>query len=59
LTDLLGVEVMPYHSLGVGKRPRFGIESDGADDPEPPSQETLIGWVTSLRDLGVNVVNRI
>ncbi|MDP6073169.1 MAG: glycyl-radical enzyme activating protein [SAR202 cluster bacterium] len=59
LTDLLGVEVMPYHSLGVGKRPRFGIESDGADDPDPPSQETLIGWVTSLRDLGVNVVNRI
>ncbi|MDP6420371.1 MAG: glycyl-radical enzyme activating protein [SAR202 cluster bacterium] len=57
LSNLLGVEVMPYHSLGVGKRPRFGLESDGSVDPAPPSQETVAGWVTSLRDLGVDVVN--
>ncbi len=57
LTGLLGVEVLPYHSLGIGKRPRFGLESDGSIDPEPPGQETVAGWVDSLRSLGVGVIN--
>ncbi len=57
LSGLLGVEVMPYHSLGIGKRPRLGLESDGSADPAPPSQETVAGWVDSLRSLGVGVVN--
>ena len=57
LSGLLGVEVMPYHSLGVGKRPRLGLESDGSVDPAPPSQETVVGWVDILRSLGVRVVN--
>jgi pyruvate formate lyase activating enzyme len=57
LPGLLGVEVLPYHSLGIGKRPRLGLESDGSADPAPPSQETVAGWVGSLRSLGVEVVN--
>jgi len=57
LSDLLGVEVLPYHSLGIAKRDRFGIEADGADDPVPPERETVVGWVELLRGLGVNVVN--
>ncbi len=57
LSGLLGVEVMPYHGLGIGKRPRFGLGSDGGADPAPPSQETVAGWVDSLRGLGVKVIN--
>jgi len=52
-----GVEVMPYHSLGTGKRRRLGLESDGSEDPEPPRPETVAEWVDSLRRLGVRVVN--
>jgi pyruvate formate lyase activating enzyme len=58
LTGLLGVEVMPYHSLGVGKRPRLGLEADGSVDPQPPSLETVADWVDTLRNLGVNVINK-
>ncbi len=57
LSGLLGVEVLPYHSLGIGKRPRFGLESDDGADPEPPSQDTVAGWVDFLRSLGVRVIN--
>ncbi|MDP6823667.1 MAG: glycyl-radical enzyme activating protein [Dehalococcoidia bacterium] len=57
LSGLLGVEVLPYHSLGIAKRDRFGIEADGADDPVPPEKETVAGWVELLRDLGVEVIN--
>jgi len=57
LPGLLGVEVMPYHGLGAGKRRRFGMESDGSADPPSPSQETVARWVASLRRLGVTVVN--
>ena len=57
LSGLLGVEVLPYHSLGIAKRDRFGIVSDGADDPVPPEKETVVGWVEFLRGLGVEVIN--
>ena len=57
LPRLLGVEVMPYHGLGAGKRRRFGMESDGSADPPSPDQETVARWVASLRRLGVRVVN--
>lgn len=58
LTGLLGVEVMPYHGLGISKRERFGFESDGSDDPVPPSQQTVADWINTLRNLGVTVVNK-
>ena len=57
LSGLLGVEVMPYHSLGIGKRSRFGVESPVDADPEPPTLETVAGWVDGLRSLGVRVIN--
>ena len=57
LTNLTGVEVMPYHSLGTGKLPRLGMDSTNRVDPEPPTKETVADWVSSLRDLGVNVIN--
>ncbi len=57
LSGLLGVEVMPYHSLGIGKRPRLGLESDDGTGSAPPDRETVAGWVEFLRSLGVRVVN--
>jgi pyruvate formate lyase activating enzyme len=57
LPGLLGVEVMPYHSLGTSKRQRFGLESEGACEPQPPTSETVSRWITALRDLGVKIVN--
>ena len=57
LPRLLGVEVLPYHSLGIGKRPRFGLEPDADGNPEPPSTETVAEWVDSLRGMGVTVIN--
>ncbi len=57
LSGLLGVEDLPYHSLGTGKRQRLGLELTDGADPVPPSQETVAGWVDSLRSLGVRVVN--
>ncbi|NQW18629.1 MAG: glycyl-radical enzyme activating protein [Chloroflexi bacterium] len=57
MSGLLGVEVMPYHSLGIGKRQRLGLESNNGADPVPPDQETVVGWVKSLRKLGVHVIN--
>jgi pyruvate formate lyase activating enzyme len=58
LTNLVGVEVMPYHSLGTSKLTRLGLESTERVDPEPPDAETIHHWVTSLRSLGVNVINQ-
>lgn len=57
LPGLLGVEVMPYHSLGTSKHQRFGLETDGDSDPRPPTPETVSNWVETLRASGVTVVN--
>lgn len=57
LSGLTGVEVMPYHSLGTAKLPRLGMDSTDRVDPEPPTKETIADWVSSLRNLGVNVIN--
>jgi len=61
LPDLLGVEIMPYHRLGLSKRQRFGLPEDDqclleVDTPEP---DTVAMWVRKLRGLGVNVINEL
>ena len=57
LPDLLGVEIMPYHRLGTGKRERMGLKSDMELDIEAPVQETIVQWVKTLRQMGVPVVS--
>jgi pyruvate formate lyase activating enzyme len=59
MPNLLGVEVMPYHSLGTSKLPRLGMDSKDRIDPDPPNDETITSWINSLRTLGVNVINKI
>ena len=57
LPGLLGVEVMPYHRLGEGKRDRLGLPTDDRPDIKPPTRETVAAWVKALRDSGANVLN--
>ena len=57
LTGLVGVEVMPYHSLGLSKRERLGLNQDDGTESAPPSAELILEWIRLLRDEGVNVVN--
>ena len=57
MPDLLGVEVMPYHRLGEGKRERLGLPADGRPDIEPPTREAVAEWVKALRGAGANVLN--
>ena len=58
LTSLVGVEVMPYHSLGLSKRERLGLDLDDGTESAPPSTELILEWISLLRDEGVNVVNK-
>ena len=55
LPDLEGVEIMPYHPLGVGKTARLGLPS--GLDLESPSAATMDGWIKAFTRLGVRVIN--
>ncbi len=61
LPGLLGVEIMPYHRLGLSKRQRFGlVENDECIvDVESPQPETVAKWVATLRSFGANVINEL
>lgn len=61
LPRLLGVEIMPYHRLGLSKRQRFGLADNNERllDVETPDPETVAEWVGTLRRLGVNVINEL
>ncbi len=57
LPRLLGVEVMPYHRLGIGKQARLGAGTAPILDIPAPSTAQIAQWVQELRQLGVHVVN--
>jgi pyruvate formate lyase activating enzyme len=59
LPRLQGVEIMPYHRLGSSKRQRFGLSADPLAAVETPTADAVAGWVRSLRELGVHVINEI
>lgn len=54
---LVGVEVMPYHRFGLGKRTRFGLPENGTQEIEPPDTSTVRRWLDALNGLGVRVLN--
>lgn len=56
LPNLPGVEVMPYHRLGTGKRERMGLASAGNNGIEPPSPVMVAEWVEALRSNGAPVI---
>jgi pyruvate formate lyase activating enzyme len=51
LPHLQGVELLPYHPLGEGKRGIFGIPETPAI--APPNPDTVRRWNECLRDFGV------
>ena len=57
LPNLQGVEIKPYHSLGVSKLDRFGMAQDKVCRVKAPDKETVASWISSLETLGVNVLN--
>jgi len=57
LPRLLGVEIMPYHRLGLSKLTRFGLENGRMPNIAEPDRETVTQWVEILRNFGVKVVN--
>jgi len=60
LPGRLGVEVMPYHRLGLSKLRRLGrpeVAEKRLLEVETPDDETVAGWVARLRELGLTVVN--
>ena len=61
LPELLGVEIMPYHRLGLSKRQRFGLADNDECilDVETAAPETVAEWVDTLRRFGVNVINEL
>ncbi|MHC4592668.1 MAG: glycyl-radical enzyme activating protein, partial [Planctomycetota bacterium] len=56
LPGLLGVELMPYHRLGLGKLDRLGMERQRAEPPAP-DEALMDSWVGELEKLGVEVLN--
>jgi len=61
LPDLLGVEIMPYHRLGLSKRDRLGLAETNTCpfEVETPDQQTVTGWIHRLRARGATVINDI
>lgn len=52
-----GVELMPYHRLGEGKRSRLGMGEEDRPRVETPDKAAVGEWVTMLREFGVKVLN--
>ena len=62
LPNLLGVEIVPYHRLGLSKRQRFGLVEQSQQcllEVESPDRQTLESWVQDLKSLGAPVVNSL
>jgi pyruvate formate lyase activating enzyme len=55
LDGLDGVEIMPYHRLGIGKMARFGLDPTGLAEIETPSQEQQASWIKAMIDLGIPI----
>jgi glycyl-radical enzyme activating protein len=58
LTDLKGVEILPYHRLGRAKLQRFGLPARMPESVKPPGQQTVDSWITYLKRRGVSLVNQ-
>jgi len=58
LDNLQGAELLPYHSLGVGKIEKFGLEKRiKYIVSTPPSKETMKKWADKCKSYGGRIVN--
>lgn len=53
LPGLIGVEPLPYHALGEGKRNRLGPSSQPMPRTPSPDPQTVAAWERRLAELGV------
>jgi len=56
LQNMEGVELLPYHPLGVSKMRRFGLDPETAPRPRTEAQDSLRRWGDVLRQKGVITV---
>ncbi|MCI2062177.1 MAG: glycyl-radical enzyme activating protein [Eubacteriaceae bacterium] len=58
LDKSIGAELLPYHSMGVGKIEKFGLEDRVRYIvAKPPAKETVEEWVRKCRSYGGRMVN--
>lgn len=57
LHNLEGVELLPYHPLGVSKMRRFGLDDEDMLRVQTTDQDSLPRWVDFLRQRGLVVLN--
>jgi pyruvate formate lyase activating enzyme len=57
LPRIEGVDVMPYHRFGLGKRDKLGLLDAPLDAVEAPDAGTVSRWLDMLAALGVTVLN--
>jgi len=55
LDGLDGVEIVPYHRLGIGKMERFGHDPAGRAEFEAPSDEQSASWIKAMIELGIPI----
>jgi glycyl-radical enzyme activating protein len=51
-----GVEILPYHAMGLSKTDRFGLSESGMEDRALPSDQDKAAWVSELVQRGVRVL---
>jgi len=56
-TTFEGVELMPFHKLGISKSLRTGLEYPLHDHPPADPEASLRHWIDTLRTCGVVVLN--
>jgi pyruvate formate lyase activating enzyme len=56
LPGIAGVEVMPFHRLGEGKRARFGLGDGPVRDLQAADPATVRTWKDRLAALGAPVL---
>ena len=52
-----GVEIMPYHRLGVSKIERLGLDPQRFVEAAPPEPETVQACIARFEELGVEPMN--
>jgi len=56
MPGLVGVEILPYHRLGLSKAERLGVGPTLSAEAASPPREAVEQWVATLRGMGAPVI---